>query len=151
RPASAELNKKLAKLGSTLVALHLLEASQLKDQPTSYFGPNSPEIERIAWSADTIWLDATANKKEPISGSRGFRGVPRFVWDFNIGGYPVCERWLKERRGRKLSKGDLTDFQKILVALSETHRLMKEVDLVIETHGGWQAAFQSSLTPANIS
>ena len=59
------------------------------------------------------------------------------MWAFHIGGYQVCEKWLKDRKGRPLSKADITHYQKIVVALSETIRLMKEIDEVIDQHGGW--------------
>ena len=53
----------------------------------------------------------------------------------------VCKKWLKDRKGRTLSKDDLTHYQKIVVALNETIRLMKEIDETIEKHGGWPGAF----------
>jgi len=74
--------------------------------------------------------------------------VPEAVWNFHIGGYRVCEKWLKDRRGRRLSNDDLTHYQKIVVALNETIRLMKEIDEVIAKHGGWPGAFVTSLQPA---
>ena len=77
-------------------------------------------------------------------------GVPEAVWNFRIGGYQVCEKWLKERQakggknpspGRVLSDEDINHYQKIIVALSETIRIMGEIDEVIEEHGGWPDAF----------
>ena len=67
--------------------------------------------------------------------------MPEAVWNFHIGGYQVCQKWLKDRKGRTLSKDDLKHYQKIVVALNETIRLMKEIDEVIEKHGGWPGAF----------
>ena len=49
-------------------------------------------------------------------GTIGFRGVPEDVWNFHIGGYQVCEKWLKDRKGRTLSKDDIAHYQKIVVA-----------------------------------
>jgi hypothetical protein len=63
------------------------------------------------------------------------------VWNFHIGGYQVCEKWLKDRKGRRLSKDEIAHYQKIVVALNETIRIMKEIDEVIEAHGGWPDAF----------
>jgi hypothetical protein len=48
------------------------------------------------------------------------------VWEFHIGGYQVCEKWLKDRRQRKLSYEDISYYQKIVVALGEIIRLMNE-------------------------
>ena len=68
--------------------------------------------------------------KSPLQGQY-FEGVPPEVWNFHIGGYQVCEKWLKDRRGRTLSYDDTTHYQKIIVALKETIRLMAEIDAAI--------------------
>ncbi len=70
----------------------------------------------------------------------------RGVWNFHIGGYQVCEKWLKDRKGRTLTKDDLAHYQKIVTALSETIRLMAEIDAVIEKAGGWPDAFTAKGT-----
>ena len=59
-----------------------------------------------------------------------FEGVRPEVWEFHIGGYQVCEKWVKDRGGRELSYDDIRDYQKIVVALGETGRLMKRGCLV---------------------
>jgi len=43
----------------------------------------------------------------------------------------VLHKWLKDRKGRKLSFDDLFHYQKIVVALEETMCLMKEIDDLI--------------------
>ena len=126
----------LARLGTELVALHLLESPRLDKPLTTYTGPTNPEVEKISYARDTVWL----NKAQ----TRGFCGVPEAVWNFHIGGYQVCEKWLKDRKGRTLSKDDIAHYHKIVVALCETIRLMREIDEVIEKHGGWPGAFQST-------
>ncbi len=74
----------------------------------------------------------------------GFGGVHANVWNFHIGGYRVCKKWLKDRKGRTLSDEDIAHYQKIVVAISETIRIMGEIDEVIEKHGGWPGAFAAS-------
>jgi len=66
-----------------------------------------------------------------INKTQFFGGVPEAVWEFHIGGYQVCEKWLKDRKGRKLSYDDIQHYQKIVVALNETIRLMSEIDKLI--------------------
>jgi len=124
----------LAKLGVELVALHLLESPKLDNPLTTYTGPANPEVEKVSYSRDTVWIDKAQ--------TRGFRGVSDVVWSFHIGGYQVCEKWLKDRKGRTLSTDDIAHYNKIVAALSETVRLMKEIDEVIEKHGGWPGAFR---------
>jgi predicted helicase len=124
-----ELFRALARLGGELTALHLLESPKLDQPITEYLGGRSPAVEKISWSQNTVWLDKAQ--------TTGFHGVREDVWNFHIGGYQVCEKWLKDRKGRTLSADDRIHYQKIIVALSETIRLMKEIDAVIEKHGGW--------------
>ena len=133
---SLELFRALAGLGGELVSLHLLTSATLEKSITTYTGPVNPEVEKISHAKNVAWLDKAQ--------TRGFRGVPERVWDFHIGGYQVCEKWLKDRKGRTLSKDDIAHYQKIVVALSETIRVMAEIDEVIEAHGGWPGAFASS-------
>jgi hypothetical protein len=66
-----------------------------------------------------------------------FEGVAPEVWSFHMGGYQVCHKWLKDRRGRSLNYDDLAHYEKLVVALSETIRIMGEIDKVIDEHGGW--------------
>ena len=154
-PAESELFNALAGLGSELVALHLLESPKLNNFVTTCTGPKSPEVGRVGWSDDTVWLDAgKTNAREghraTKPGTIGFRGVPEAVWNFHIGGYQVCHKWLKDRKGRTLSKDDIRHYQKIVTALSETIRLMQEIDEVIEQHGGWPGAFQTDEAQAAV-
>jgi hypothetical protein len=93
----------------------------------------SLSIELVSWSKEVIWLDKAH--------TYGFSGVPEDIWNFHIGGYQVCEKWLKDRKGRTLSKDDIAHYQKIVAAISETIRIMGEIDKVIDAHGGWPEAF----------
>ncbi|MGC9317480.1 MAG: type ISP restriction/modification enzyme, partial [Armatimonadota bacterium] len=61
-----------------------------------------------------------------------FEGVPPEVWEFQVGGYQVLEKWLKDRKGRTLTQDDLTHYQRIVVALSGTIDLMEQIDERIE-------------------
>jgi hypothetical protein len=144
-PDNHELYHELLPFGSELVALHLMESPKLSHFITTYLGPKNSGVGRIGWSDDTVWLDATAKKKGQSAkpGTIGFRGVPEAVWNFHIGGYQVCEKWLKDRKGRILTDEDIAHYQKIVVALNETIRLMTEIDRVIDAHGGWPKAFLS--------
>jgi len=130
--------------------LHLLESAKVDQFITAYSGGPSPEITRVGWSGDTVWLDAGKTSAREghiatVSGTAGVKGVPRAVWDFHIGGYQVCHKWLSDREGRRLSGHDIAHYQRVVVALAETIRIMKEIDKVIEQHGGWPAAFQTGV------
>ncbi len=89
---------------------------------------------------------AHAEGKVYINPHRYFDGVPQNVRNFHVGGYQVCEKWLKDRRGRTLSDEDILHYRRVVVALNETIRLMVEIDNVIDAHGGWPAAFVTKAT-----
>ena len=133
---NSELFRALVELGGELIALHLLESSRLDKPLTDFTGARDTIVEKVSWVRDSVWLDKTQRT--------GFRGVSEPVWNFQVGGYQVCEKWLKDRQGRTLSNDDIAHYQKVVVALSETIRVMNEIDLVIEQHGGWPGAFQST-------
>ena len=135
-PRNQELFLSLTSLGTDLIALHLMESPKLDNQITKWQGKiPSGEIKKVTYLDNTVWIDK--------ANSEGYHGVPENVWNFHIGGYQICHKWLKDRKGRQLSKNDIEHYQKIVVALNETIRLMAEIDNVINAHGGWPAAFQT--------
>ena len=133
----------LARLGGELTALHLRESPQLDKRRSKFIG-NSREVVKVGWGDDTVWINA-GGKKAATSAGSGFQGVPEAVWNFQIGGYQVCEKWLKDRKGRTLTDEDIAHYHKIVIALGETIRLMAEIDEVINHHGGWPGAFKTAL------
>ena len=77
---------------------------------------------KTAYSNGTVKLNKKGDK---------FTGVPEEVWNFYVGGYQVCHKWLKDRKGRRLSDEDILHYQKIVVALKETSELMTKIDEAI--------------------
>jgi len=128
-----ELFRELSNMGSELVALHLLEGVDTpRDWNLKTEEPTLLNIEAVGagypkYEDDQVFINKTA----------WFDGVAEEVWNFHIGGYQVCHKWLKDRKGRALSAEDIAHYGKITVALSETIRLMAEIDETIEAHGGF--------------
>jgi predicted helicase len=127
--SNVELFRQLCGLGKELVALHLLEASALNKPITKFKGKG----DNIVAKGHPKYQDGVVL----VNASQGFEGVPEDVWEFHIGGYQVCEKWLKDRRERELSAEDIVHYGKVVSALGETIRIMKEVDGVIKVNGGW--------------
>lgn len=142
-PRTIELFDDIGRLGCKLMNLHLMDSPAVDEPPHEYVGPRRPEVGRVAWSEDTVWLDAppTRGGQPPRSGTIGFHGVSTDVWAFHMGGYPVCYKWLKDRKRRRLSPAEILRYRKILAVIGETLGLMKEIDLVVRRHGGWPDAF----------
>jgi hypothetical protein len=74
------------------------------------------------------------NQRVYINKAQYFESIPPEVWEFHVGGYQVCQKWLKDRKGRTLTYDELTHYQKVIVVLKETIRLMAEIDELIP---GW--------------
>ena len=65
-----------------------------------------------------------------INETQYFANVPQVAWEFYIGGYQPAQKWLKDRKGRELQFEVILHYQKVIVALTETDRLMKEIDAI---------------------
>ena len=136
----------LVPLGRELVALHLLkpdEAPALKNPEIRFAGTGTARVEK--------GYPEYTNGKVMINASRWFEDVPKATWEFHVGGYQPCEKWLKDRSakggkkqsdGRVLTDDDTLHYRRMVVALTETRRIMAEIDKVIESHGGWPGAFE---------
>jgi hypothetical protein len=88
--------------------------------------PGTDTVERVKYDDN--------NHRVYINKTQHFANVASDVWSFHVGGYQVCEKWLKDRKGRSLSFDDQQHYQRITVALRETIRLMCEIDALIP---GW--------------
>ena len=105
--------------------LHLLESNKVNQFITEFpiSGDNEVILKKIEFKGKEIG-------KVWFGNSQYFDKVPRIAWEFWIGGYQPAQKWLKDRKGRKLANDDIEHYQKIIVALTETDRVMKEVDEV---------------------
>jgi predicted helicase len=138
--SSKELFKQLVAFGNELVNLHLLGENPFDSSKTILDEPNkwSVKIGGSApanledWKVTDVRYDAE-EKRVYVNAGQYFEGIETEVWEFMIGGYQVCEKWLKDRKkaDRILSTDDLKHYMKMVVTLRETIRLMSEIDKAI--------------------
>lgn len=126
-PQDEKAFKALEKLGGQIRALHLMEAKALDDFVTGYPVGGDHEVVKPRWE-DTD--KKTGLGRVHINPNQYFDRVPKTAWEFFIGGYQPAQKWLKDRQGRKLTMDDIRHWQRVIVALSETDRLMREIDNV---------------------
>ena len=126
-PIGKEIFVRLCGVGEQLSKLHLMEADILEDETKwpAFNIEGSGEVEK-GYPKYVAHADKPAKGKVYINKDQYFEGVKPEVWEFHIGGYQVCEKWLKDRRGRKLVYNDISHYRKITVALAETIDLMQE-------------------------
>jgi len=119
-PKNAKSFKKLATFGAELRSLHLLESPKLNQFITTYPIVGSDIIEKLSYEKEKVFINP----------EQYFGNVPEVAWKFYIGGYQPAQKWLKDRKGRTLTNNDIEHYQKIIVALVETNRIMHEIDNV---------------------
>ncbi len=147
-PKNVETFWQLVKLGGEIRQIHLLESPKVEEYITGYpiDGDNkvTTKIAKKNWEITGTIQDLTGF--ENLSGlsvgriwineTQYFENIPLVAWEFYIGGYQPAQKWLKDRspkkgkEGRVLGFEDILHYQKIIVALTETDRLMKEIDEV---------------------
>lgn len=121
---------RLVSLGGELIRLHTMQ-SRLP-RITTFDVPGSNAVEKIRWTSDS-----TGVGRIYINAEQYFGDVPELAWETHIGGYQVAEKWLKDRRGRRLSYDDLEHYQSVIAVLVRTLEVQTEIDTVIQEAGGW--------------
>ena len=122
-PNNPEQFKELAHLGRELREIHLLEHPVVDDPMVKYVGQGDNAVTRKLTQGSPGWVDGAVW----INDTQSFTNVPYNTWVFYVGGYQPAQKWLKDRRGRKLSYDDIRHYLRIIRALTETERLMAEL------------------------
>ena len=111
---------KLVKFGGEIRQIHLLESSVVEKPITKYPFTGTNIVGKVKYE----------NGKVHINEEQCFEDVPEVAWNFFIGGYQPAQKWLKDRKDGELQIDDIRHYMKIIVALTETDRLMKEIDKI---------------------
>ena len=130
-PKDAATFWQLVHLGSQIRQIHLLESPVVEQFITQYpiDGNNTVTKPKFVSSPPSDGLGAVG--RVYINDTQYFGNVPHTAWEFYIGGYQPAQKWLKDRKDRKLEFEDILHYQKIIVALTETDRFMKEIDKIV--------------------
>jgi predicted helicase len=117
-PTDIQTFWKLVDLGGELREIHLLESPTVEKYITQYPEDGENIVTKPVYKNGNVYINET----------QYFANVPEVAWNFYIGGYQPAQKWLKDRKDRELSYEDILHYQKIIVALSETDRIMREID-----------------------
>ena len=120
----------LALLGAQLMALHLLKEVP-SDLRASYPQQGDNTVEKPRYEAPQSGTNSTGRGRVWINATQYFDGVPPETWAFKVGGYQVCEKWLKDRKGRVLEFDDIKHYCSVVAALTRTRELMLDIDAVV--------------------
>jgi DNA-binding MarR family transcriptional regulator len=116
-----ELFSKLSDLGKSLADLHLMKSPDLDDTIAKFEGKGKDIVEKPRYDAD--------ERRVYINETVYFESIPPEVWQYRIGGYQVCDKWLKDRKGKKL-EGEFKHYLRIITAIQKTIEVQGEIDEV---------------------
>ena len=108
----------MVKLGREIRLIHSLKSPDIEQFITQYPIEGDNIVGKSKYKDGKVFINDT----------QYFSGISKVAWEFFIGGYKPAQKWLKDRIRRKLEFDVMLHYQKIIVALSETNKLMKEID-----------------------
>lgn len=111
----------MGKYGKELFDLHLLKSPDL-DPPIARFqgkGDNRVEKPRYSETEQRVYINVI----------QYFEGIEKEVWEYQIGGYQVLEKWLKDRKKRVLGLEDIQHYCRVATALKRTIEIQEEIDI----------------------
>jgi len=117
-----ELFIKMGEYGKRLVDSHLLKSKELDSPIAKFQGEGDRRVKKYEYD--------TKGQRVYINETQYFEGVPEEIWEYQIGGYQVCRRWLRDRKGRGLSLEDIKHYCKIVTSLQKTIQIQKEIDKI---------------------
>lgn len=117
-PNSKEMFWKLSELGCELINAHIFKTSFSEN--IEFIG-NNTSIEKIEFVDDKVYINDTSY----------FSIVSSKEWSITIGGYNPCQRWLKERKGRKMTPDDVEWYKKMVGAIRKTNEVVELIDKIV--------------------
>lgn len=120
-PSTAKQFQKIAEKGNELISFHLMNGADR--WPISVTFPEGGDniIEELTWLAEE-------GGRVKINKTQYLGNVSAVSWNAYIGGYQPAQKWLKDRKGRELGFQDILHYGRILYALEQTDRIMKDID-----------------------
>jgi type I restriction-modification system DNA methylase subunit len=116
------LFSKMADYGNRLVELHLLKSPELEQPVVKFQGEGDNRVDIIRYEKNQVYI----NKYQY------FERIPENIWLYQIGAYQICDKWLKERKGRKLSLEEIKHYCKIVTALKKTIDIQNRIDEIYD-------------------
>ncbi len=113
-----KLFTKMAGYGERLVELHLLKASDLDSNVVRMEGKGNNKVEKVRYEKKRVY----------ISDQQYIEGVAPAVWEYQVGGYQVCDKWLKDRKGKILLLEDMKHYSLVVTALKKTMDIQDKID-----------------------
>jgi hypothetical protein len=99
------------------------------------------QIEKIIYTEPT----EKQNGRVYINETQYIDNVPSEIYNFYIGGYQVCHKWLKDRKDREFTDDDFEHYSQIVAIIKRTIALATTIDQVLENYGGFAFILQTEI------
>jgi len=109
---------KMAEYGKRLANLHLLKSPDLEPPFAKFPVQSDNKVEKVKYEKGRVYI----NKEQY------FELITKEIWEYQIGGYQVCDKWLKDRKERTLSLDDIKHYCKIVTSLQKTIEIQQSID-----------------------
>jgi predicted helicase len=116
--------KNLSELGKELVELHLLKHPSLSETEIGFPVSGSNMVERVKYDEE--------NRRVYFNKEQYFEGVSKVVREYQIGGYQVMAKYLKDRKGRELTWEEIEHYRKVAKAIERTIEVQGKIKDVLE-------------------
>jgi len=117
-----ELFQNMGEFGKHLAELHLLKSTELDPPLAKFQGTGKNSVDNLKYNQK--------GARVYINIDQYFEGVEKEVWEYQIGGYQVCHKWLKDRKGRTLSLEEIKHYCKVVTAIKKTIEIQKGIDTI---------------------
>lgn len=119
--ADYKVFSRMTELGRQLTELHLMKSDMLSKPIAKYQGgDDNDKIEKIVYNA--------GEKRIYINKEKYFDNVSPELWNYQIGGYQVLQKYLKDRKDRSMD--DPRYYCRIVTALAVTIALQSQIDKI---------------------
>ncbi len=127
---NSEMFEELAELGRELADLHLMNAPALHQPVAKFQGRGSNVVAKTKSTGRNYKAD---EQRVYINEEmQYFEGIPEGVWEYQIGGYQVLDKWLYDRRERHLSNDEIQHYCRVVTALAHTINMQSQIDEIYE-------------------
>jgi len=114
--------RKAAVLGKKLVELHLMKSDRLNRPVARFEGKGDNLVEKVSYDVQKSLVY--------INPRQSFGPVTRQIWEYQIGGYQVMEKWLGYRKKRRLTLNEIKHYCRIATAIKETISVQAAIDQI---------------------
>jgi hypothetical protein len=125
-PKKIETLHNLAQIGETLISLHCMSSDYLLDVPRRFEGTSDFVMGKARWLDRSIHIERLNEVIDNSNVSR-FYDVDEDIWNYQVGGSKVCEKWLKDRRNRVVTQDEIEHFERILRAIELSIKEIKRL------------------------